>query len=76
MTYDNELEALIYDCGGPERVAEAVGIAKTSVWKWIRKGHLPLTDLYGRTSHSETLARMQRAGRMSATEIRRIGLKV
>lgn len=76
MTYSNQLEALIYDCGGPERVAEATGLAKTSIWGWIGRGHLPLTDVKGKTRYSELLAGMQRKGRMTAADIRRIGLRL
>jgi hypothetical protein len=74
--YANELEALMYDCGGPSPVAEALGVSRVSVWSWIERGHLPWTELDGRTQYSERIAGMQRRGRLSPVEIRRIGLRV
>lgn len=76
LTYDNPLEALIYDCGGPERVYRAAGVSKQSVWQWIRMGRLPASDLRGNTEYSELLAGMQRQGRMSAVAIRSIGYRL
>lgn len=76
LTYDNQLEALIYDCGGPERVAEAAGLSNTAIWGWIGRGHIPLTDIRGLTQYSELLEGMQRNRRMHAVDIRRIGLRL
>lgn len=84
MTYANQLEAVIYDCGGPEQVYRAVGLSKTSVWGWIKNGRLPLTEVTpadddprrGKTNYSDLLAGMQRGGRLTASEIRRIGLRL
>jgi hypothetical protein len=74
--YANELEQVLYDCGGPMRVAEALGISRASLCKWVERGHLPFSDIKGQTSYGETLARMQRRGRLTPTDIRRIGLRL
>jgi hypothetical protein len=76
LTYDNPLEAVIYDCGGPERVYRVAKISKQSVWQWMRLGRLPASDLRGSTKYSEMLAGMQKQGRLSPAEIRRIGYRV
>lgn len=74
--YSNELEALLYDCGGPSRVAEALGISRIAVWGWVDRGHIPLTDLTGRTAYSDRLVGMQRTKRLTSADIRRIGLRL
>ncbi len=74
--YSNELEAFLYDCGGPSRVAEALGISRIAVWGWVDRGHIPLTDLTGRTSYSGRLAGMQQTKGLSPVDIRRIGLRL
>ncbi len=74
--YANALEELIYDCGGPTAVARALGLKTQSVWDWIDKGRVPWTDLDGRTSYSETMAKLQKQGRMKAVQIRRLGLNI
>lgn len=67
---------LITDCGGVTRVAKTLGRSNQYVHEWIQKGHLPLSDLKGRTDYSEQLAGMQQKGKLSPAEIRRIGLRL
>ncbi len=67
---------LITDCGGVTLVARALGRSNQYVHEWIQRGHLPLSDLKGRTDYSEQLARMQQTGRLTPVEIRRIGLRL
>lgn len=67
------LTDVIYDCGGPVPVARELGKAHQSVREWLVNGHLPLSELKGRTNYSEKLARMQKAGRLTAAQIKLIG---
>ncbi len=67
---------LITDCGGVTRVAKAVGRSNQYVHEWIQRGHLPLSELKGRTDYSEKLAGMQQEGSLSPVDIRRIGLRL
>lgn len=70
------LRDVIKDCGGVSDVAPRLGVSAPSIYGWVSQGHLPLSDLQGRTNYSETLASMQREGKLSAAEIRRIGLRL
>ena len=73
---DLSLSDVIADCGGPVPVAKALGFAHQSVREWIDNGHLPLSELKGRTNYSDKLARMQQKGKLTAAQIKRIGFKV
>lgn len=70
------LTEVIYDCGGPVPVARELGKAHQSVREWLVNGHLPLSEIKGRTNYSETLARMQKKGRLTAAQIKLIGIKL
>lgn len=70
------LQDLIKDCGGVRAVAERLGCSTQNVHKMLQAGHLPLSELTGRTRYSETLARMQQQGKLTPAEIRRIGLRL
>lgn len=70
------LRDVLLDCGGPLKVASAFGLAASTVYGWSRQGHVPLSDLQGKTTYSEKLAEMQIEGRLAAAEIRRLGLHV
>lgn len=68
------LSDVIRDCGGYAEVARALGLGRAAVYAWGRRGRMPWSELDGRTDYSRVLASMQRCGRKSADEIRRIGL--
>ena len=70
------LRDLIKDCGGPSVVARRLQRTPQAVHKMMRQGHLPLTELQGKTAYSEALASMQKEGSLSAAEIRRIGFRL
>ncbi|MDX1488277.1 MAG: hypothetical protein R3268_08760 [Acidiferrobacterales bacterium] len=70
------MRALIDDCGGPTAVGTGVGRTAQSICEWIEKGRMPWTELDGRTSYSEQIAKMQKTGRLTARQIRRIGLRL
>lgn len=70
------LRDIIKDCGGVAIVAPSLGVSAPSVYGWISQGHLPLSDLQGRTTYSETLASMQNELFLTAADIRRLGLRV
>lgn len=70
------LKDVIADCGGVTSVAKRLKRSNQYVHEWIQKGHLPLSDLKGRTTYSETLASMQNELSLTAAEIRRLGLRV
>lgn len=76
MTEQTALEELFHDCGGIRVVSEALGKARQSVWEWGKRGYLPTTELKGSTTYSEKLAEMQKSGKLSPAEIRRIGLNI
>lgn len=73
---ETSLFDVIADCGGPTKVAGALGKARQSIWEWIRNGHLPLSELKGRTRYSDELAQMQRSGGLTADDIRKIGFDI
>ena len=70
------LRDVIKDCGGASVVASGIGVAAPSVYGWMSQGHLPLSELHGKTNYSDQLAAMQRSMRLSAVEIRRLGLRL
>jgi len=70
------LKDVITDCGGVTRVAKRLKRSNQYIHEWIQKGHLPFSELKGRTRYSEALAEMQQKGSLSASEIRRIGLRL
>lgn len=70
------LRDVIKDCGGASTVAHKLRVSAPSVYGWISQGHLPLSDLQGRTNYSEQLAGMQITMCLSAVEIRRLGLRL
>lgn len=76
MTEQTALEKLFNDCGGTRVVSGALGKARQSVWEWGKRGRLPLSEVKGTTDYSKTLAKMQKTGKLSAAEIRRIGLNI
>ncbi|MDT8895454.1 hypothetical protein RSO41_12385 [Halomonas sp. I1] len=75
-TQPTSLKDVINDCGGAPAVAKRLRRSNQYVHEWLQRGHLPLSELTGRTRYSETLASMQREGKLSAAEIRRIGLRL
>lgn len=75
-TQPTSLKDVINDCGGAPAVAKRLNRSNQYVHEWLQRGHLPLSELTGRTRYSETLASMQREGKLSASEIRRIGLRL
>lgn len=70
------LRDVIKDCGGAALVAAGIGVSTPSVYGWMSQGHIPLSDLHGKTSYSDQLASMQRTMSLTAVEIRRLGLRV
>lgn len=70
------LDAVIADCGGPVPVSKALGLAHQSVREWIENGHLPLSEVKGRTRYSNKLARMQQKLRLTPKQIRGIGFEL
>ncbi|MDW5376812.1 hypothetical protein R6258_07745 [Halomonas sp. HP20-15] len=70
------LKELINDCGGTRIVAKGLGCTPQNVHKMIKQGHLPLSELNGRTRYSDQLARMQKTGALTAAEIRRLGMRL
>lgn len=70
------LRDVIKDCGGAAIVAKGLGVSAPSVYGWVSQGHIPLSDLHGKTSYSDQLASMQRAMKLTAVEIRRLGLRI
>lgn len=46
------LQELIYKAGGAQKVADASGIARQSVYEWIERGRLPRTEWTGETHYS------------------------
>ncbi|MCE8042468.1 hypothetical protein HOP60_09910 [Halomonas daqingensis] len=70
------LRDVVKDAGGAALVAERLQLTATSVYGWINQGHLPLSDLQGRTTYSEQLAKMQKTLTLSPVEIRRLGLRL
>lgn len=70
------LQDVVKDCGGAAHVAQVLGITANSVYGWVKQGHLPLSDLQGRTDYSDQLASMQKSLALSAPEIRRLGLRL
>ncbi|WP_413614787.1 helix-turn-helix domain-containing protein [Halomonas cupida] len=54
-------------------VAPSLGVSAPSVYGWISQGHLPFSDLQGRTTYSDTLATMQNELPLTAEDIRRLG---
>ncbi|MDX1467284.1 MAG: DNA-binding protein [Halomonas sp.] len=73
---DTTLEQLITDCGGPTAVGNALGIKAQSICDWMEKGRLPWTELDGRTAYSDRIAKMQQTGKLTARQIRRLGLRL
>lgn len=70
------LRDVIQDCGGTPFAASELGLSIQSVYFWIRQGRVPDSDLRvgdGRTTYADTLAAMQRAGTLSAAQIRLLG---
>lgn len=67
------LRDVIKDCGGVAIVAPSLGVSAPSVYGWISQGHLPFSDLQGRTTYSDTLATMQNELPLTAEDIRRLG---
>lgn len=70
------LRELIADCGGVPDVAKRLKRSNQYVHEWIQKGHLPFSELKGKTKYSEKIAAMQRTGSLTAAEIRRLGLRL
>lgn len=70
------LKDIIADCGGITVVAKRLKRSNQSVHEWVQNGHLPLSDLKGRTKYSETLSAMQNELSLTAADIRRLGLRV
>ena len=72
------LRDVIKDCGGASVVAEALGVAVTTVYDWSRRGRVPDSDLKasGGTTYSDQLADLQNTGRLSASVIRRLGRRI
>lgn len=70
------LKELIADCGGVRVVSDELGKARQSVWEWMTKGRLPFSEVKGSTQYSEVLAGMQRTGKLTPSQIRKIGLNI
>lgn len=70
------LQDVVKDCGGASHVSDELGLSANSVYLWVKQGHLPLSDLQGRTDYGEQLASMQKSLSLSASEIRRLGLRL
>jgi len=70
------LRDVIKDCGGAALVAAGIGVSAPSVYGWVSQGHIPLSDLHGKTSYSDQLASMQRTMKLTPVEIRRLGLRI
>lgn len=70
------LREVIKDCGGVSAVARRFQRSNQSVDEWMQRGHLPFSDLKGKTTYSEELAEMQQEGSLTAAEIRRIGFRL
>lgn len=70
------LHDVIRDCGGTSAVARGLELSVQSVYGWVRQGHIPFSDLQGKTTYSEKIAAMQRTGSLTAAEIRRLGLRL
>ncbi|HET8789950.1 MAG TPA: hypothetical protein VFM75_01980 [Modicisalibacter sp.] len=54
----NTLKELISKAGGTVRVASACGVTPGAVSQWIKAGHLPLTEVQGKTDHARKLLDM------------------
>lgn len=77
MTQQPEtLRDLIKDCGGVSAVARRLKRSNQYIHEWMQRGHLPFSDLKGKTTYSEELAEMQQKGSLSPAEIRRIGFRL
>ena len=71
----NIIERAVYLAGGPRRVAEAVGLSRPAVDKWIKQGFLPRTEWTGESGYAGTLEEMSgihRADLLAAKPRRKI----
>lgn len=55
-------------CIGVPQVASACGISQRAVYKWLKKGSLPRTEFYGKTSYANTIERLSK-GRFIAEKL-------
>lgn len=53
-------------------VADACGLSRRAIYKWIDRGSLPRTEFTGETDYSSRIAKASR-GQFSAAEIKRLG---
>lgn len=70
------LHDVIRDCGGTSAVAAELKLSVQSVYGWVRQGHIPFSDLQGKTDYSDKIAQLQRVGTLTSVEIRRLGLRL
>lgn len=72
------LRDVLTDCGGAAAVAKALGVAKTTVHDWARRGRVPDSDLKeaGGTTYSDEIARLQKRGALTGSQIRRLGRRL
>ncbi|WP_182058321.1 helix-turn-helix domain-containing protein [Pantoea sp. ME81] len=55
-------------CIGVPQVAAACGISQRAVYKWLKKGSLPSTEFYGKTSYANIIERLSK-GRFTAEKL-------
>lgn len=53
---------------GVAEVASACGISPRAVYKWLKKGSLPKTEFYGKTSYAKTIERLT-LGQFDASQL-------
>lgn len=70
------LRDVVKDCGGVASVAKSIGVSVPSVYGWLSQGHLPLSELHGKTTYSDQLSLLQTTMNLTAVEIRRLGLRI
>ncbi|MBB3307138.1 MULTISPECIES: helix-turn-helix domain-containing protein [unclassified Enterobacter] len=63
----SELNHAIKSAGVAE-VAAACGISPRAVYKWLKKGSLPKTEFYGKTSYAEKIEQLT-LGRFAAKRL-------
>lgn len=77
ITPENPLERAVLACGGQAQLAQAIGVNRQNVFRWLAQGKLPRTDLTGESDHAGAIAKAtnNKVSRRSLHEWTREGWK-
>lgn len=67
------LDKAIKGVGIPE-VAKACGVSERAVYKWLKIGHLPKTEFFGKTKYAEKIEQLS-GGVLKAADLLELSRK-